>query len=179
MAPLVEEVEVEEVDADADVEVPFVEVALPVIEAEEPVSDGPDDADPVGSAVPEVAEEPVAVVLPPPWILSRPAVIVTGNRLFERSLAITPVVVPGSFASGPAAVSAHVAVSEAILQSTSIVLWVVSQHALFFFFLPPSYSGGYEGWRRGDTHKASASVTWRARVDGPLTKVIPGPNPHC
>jgi hypothetical protein len=93
-------VELEAEVEDAEVEVPVADVASPVLEAEEPVSEGPDAADPVGSAVPE---EPVAVALPPAWIFSRPAVIVTGNRLFVRSLT-TADITPGSFASGPAIV---------------------------------------------------------------------------
>lgn len=101
-APLLA-VELEEEVEDAELEVPVADVALPVIEAEAPVSEGPDVADPVGSAVPEVAEEPVAVVLSPASIFSKPAVIVTGNKLLVRSLT-TPVITPGSLASGPATV---------------------------------------------------------------------------
>lgn len=101
-APLVA-VELEEEVEDAELKEPVADVALPVMEAEAPVSEGPDVADPVGSAVSEVAEEPVAVVLSPARIFSKPAVIVTGNRLFVRSLT-TPVITPGSLASGPATV---------------------------------------------------------------------------
>lgn len=101
-APLVA-VEFEAEVEDAEVEVPVTDVVLPVIEAEEPVSEGPDAADPVGSAVPEVAEELVAVALSPARILSRPAVIVTDSRLLVRSLT-TVVITPGSLAPGPATV---------------------------------------------------------------------------
>lgn len=125
-APLVVEECEAELEAEEEVEVPVADVALPVLEADEPVSVGPDDADAVGPAVSDVTEDPGAVALPPAWSLSRPAVMVTGNRLFERSLT-TWVIVPGSFAWGPASVSTQVAVSVATLQSTSIVLRVVSQ----------------------------------------------------
>ena len=99
-APLAAELDEAE---DVEVEVPDPDVALPVIEAEAPVSEGPDVADPVGSAVPEVAEEPVAVAPSPARIFSRPAVIVTGKRLSVRPL-MTLLIVPGSLASGPATV---------------------------------------------------------------------------
>lgn len=91
------------VELEDDVE--EAEVAVPVAD-EEPVSEAPDAAEPLGSAaVLEVAEEPVGVALATAWIFSRPAVIVTCCRLIERSLAgSSPVVVMGSLASGPATV---------------------------------------------------------------------------
>lgn len=83
------------------------EVAVPVAddeaEAEAPVFEGPDAADPVGSAVPEVAEEPVAVAVPAAVIFSRPAVIVTGKKVSEMPLN-APIIIPGLLASGPATV---------------------------------------------------------------------------
>lgn len=128
-APLVA-VEFEaEVDVADEVEVPVADEALPVIEAEAPVSEGTEAAVPVGSAVPEVPEEPVAVALPPDRIFSRPAVIVTGNRLSVRPLT-TVLIVPGSLASGPAIVWIQSATSDVILQSASIVLRLVSHCAL-------------------------------------------------
>lgn len=72
-------------------------------EAEEPVFEGPDAADPVGSAVPEVAEEPVAVAVPAAVIFSRPAVIVTGKKVSWMPLN-APIIIPGLLASGPATV---------------------------------------------------------------------------
>lgn len=65
-----------EVDVAAEPEAP---VPVADDEAEAPVFEGPDAADPDGSAVPEVAEEPVAVAVPAAVIFSRPAVIVTGK----------------------------------------------------------------------------------------------------
>lgn len=64
--------------------------------------------------------EAVALALAPAERRSSPAVMVTGNRLSEMSL-MTPVKVPGSLASGPASVSTQLAVSDVILQSTSMV----------------------------------------------------------
>lgn len=76
--------------------------------------------------MPEVADpEAVALALAPAERRSSPAVMVTGNRLSEMSL-MTPVKVPGSLASGPASVSTQLAVSDVILQSTSMVLQAVS-----------------------------------------------------
>ncbi|KAK7716334.1 hypothetical protein SLS64_003488 [Diaporthe eres] len=87
-----------EVDVAAEPEAP---VPVAVDEAEAPVSEGPDDAEPVGSAVPEVTDEPVAVAAA--VIFSRPAVIVTGKKVSEMPLN-APIIIPGLLASGPATV---------------------------------------------------------------------------
>lgn len=98
-APLLS-VEFEAVDVAAEPEAP---VPVADDEAEVPVSEGPDAADPLGSAVPEVAEEPVAVAVSAAVIFSRPAVIVTGKKVSEMPLN-APIIVPGLLASGPATV---------------------------------------------------------------------------
>jgi hypothetical protein len=112
---------------DAEAEAPVADVAVPVLEAEarELVSEGPDAADPVGLAVPEVAVEPDAVTPSPSEIFSRPAVIVTGMNSLLRSLR-TVVATPGSLASGPATVSTQVAISDMIVHSVSMVLRLIS-----------------------------------------------------
>lgn len=77
------------------------------------VLDAPDLAEDDGSAVlAAVPDDPVVVALPPEESRSSPAVMVTGERLLERSLRTT-VDVPGSFASVPAFVSTQLAVLEA------------------------------------------------------------------
>lgn len=68
-----------EFEAELDVAEAEAPVRVADDEAEAPVSDGPDVADPDGEAVPEVAEDPVAVAEPPAESFSRPAVIVTGR----------------------------------------------------------------------------------------------------
>lgn len=79
------------------------ELEVPVAEAEAPAPEEPGAAEPVGSAVPEVPEEPVAEAVPAAWILSRPAVMVTGKYVSEMPLN-APIMMPGELASGPATV---------------------------------------------------------------------------
>lgn len=108
-----------ELDAAPVAEVPL---AIPevVFVAELAVADAPVDA--AVEAPVEAEAEPVVVALAPERS-SRPAVIVTGSRLSEMSL-ITSVEVPGNFASGPAKASTQVAVSDAMAQVKSAVLYI-------------------------------------------------------
>lgn len=105
-------------EAEAELEADVVLVA--VFEAALLVADAPVEAA-VEAVEPEDADDPVVVA---PGLADRrlsPAVMVTGARLLEMSLT-TVVEVPGKFASDPASVSTQVAVWEAMLQSTFIVL---------------------------------------------------------